>query len=195
MGFRMWGFAGMMLATVVEACAQMPGAPGPNASSEHTIFFSGKVMLDDGTAPADAVLIQRVCDGRTHNEAWTDAEGRFGFKVAVGDSDTTMADAAQPAAQDSDLNKPFGRSTQYSNPITTGLRNCELQAVLSGYGSERVSLARKSTLDNTRIGTIILHPLSRVTAFTVSATTLEAPSNPRKAYEKGLPSMLKQQSE
>jgi tetratricopeptide (TPR) repeat protein len=41
---------------------------------------------------------------------------------------------------------------QYSMPITQALRNCELRAVLSGYRSENVSMAIKSTMDDARDG-------------------------------------------
>ncbi len=44
-------------------------------------------------------------------------------------------------------------------------------------------------MDDSRLGTIILHPLSRASSLTVSATTLQAPPNARKAYGKGLEAM------
>jgi len=70
-------------------------------------------------------------------------------------------------------------------PITSALRGCEVQAVLPGFRSDRVSIALK-TLDNTRLGAIVLHPITRATALTVSATSLAAPPIAKKAYEKGL---------
>ena len=177
---------GVALAASAQTLSESPGAPEMN-SSERVVFFSGQVMLDDGSAPPDAVAIEQVCrGGRTRFAAWTDARGHFGFKVDTGAGITGNGDASQPGAQPSDLNKPMGNPIQNSRPITSALKECELQAVLSGFRSERVSMALKSTMDNARIGTIILHPLSRASALTVSATTLEAPSNARKAYEKGL---------
>jgi tetratricopeptide (TPR) repeat protein len=80
-------------------------------------------------------------------------------------------------------------STQYSMPITQALRNCELRAVLPGYRSESVILTIKSTMDDARLGTIILHPLSRASSLVVSATTLQAPAKARKAYQRGLEAM------
>jgi tetratricopeptide (TPR) repeat protein len=182
----------MLLTTAAGAWGQIPGQVDPR-SSEHAVFFSGQAMLDDGSAPADAVLIQRVCGGRTSFAAWTDTLGRFSFKVDAGGSDQTSGDATQTNAPSADLNKPFGNSTQYSNPITSALRDCELEAVLSGYRSERVKMGIKSTMDDTRVGTILLHPLSRASSLIVSATTLAAPANARKAYEKGLEAIRGQQ--
>jgi tetratricopeptide (TPR) repeat protein len=178
----------LLLAAWVEASGQNPGQAQIDKSAERVVFFTGSVMLDDGSPPADSVRIERVCNGRTSFETWTDVKGHFGFKVSSSGSDTTSGDASLPATQRSDeLNKAMNASsTQYSMPITQALRNCELRAVLSGYRSESVSMAIKSTMDDARLGTIILHPISRASSLVISATTLEAPSNARKSYEKGM---------
>jgi len=183
-----------LLFLLANAWGQSAGLADTDRSSERVVFFSGEVMLDNGSGPPDAVLIQRVCDGRAHFETWTDAKGQFSFKVDTSSGDPTASDATQPAGQAADLNKAINRSsTQYSNPITSALRNCELQAILPGFQSENVTLNVKSTLDGGRLGTIILHPLSRASALTVSATTLLAPSSARRAYEKGLEALARHQ--
>jgi len=190
MGYRTWVRTGLLGAVAMAAMGQNPGQSEIDKSSERVIFFSGRVMLDDGSPPADAVRMERVCNGRSKFEAWTDEKGRFGFKVASGGSDVSAGDASVSGNRPADVNKAInGSSSQYSMPITSTLRDCELQAVLSGYRSERVSMAIKSMMDNARLGTIILHPLSRASSLVVSATTLEAPPNARKAYEKGLESI------
>ncbi len=161
-----------------------------NRSTEHVFFFSGSVMLDDGTPPADPARIERVCDGRARFEAWTDAKGHFSFKVVPAGDEESSGDATGPGAPPPDLNKAMnGSASQYSMPITSELRGCELRAVLTGYRSETVSMSIKSMMDDARLGTIILHPLSRAGSLTVSATSLQAPANARKAYDKGLEAM------
>jgi tetratricopeptide (TPR) repeat protein len=160
-------------------------------AEQQAVFFSGEVTLQDGSKPPDPVRIQRVCKGVAKDETWTDSKGRFSFKVAAGGSDPTTADPAQ-AGRTQDLSRPIGNSTYYSNPLTTSLRDCEVQAVLAGFWSERVSIALKNTLDDTRIGRIILHPVSGGQALTVSTTTLAAPPNATKAYEKGMAVMREQ---
>ena len=190
MGCRKWVYAGLLWAAVVAARGQNPGQSQIDKSAERVVFFTGNVMLDDGSPPADAVRIEKVCDGRASFEAWTDEKGHFGFKVSPPGNDVSTGDASLPAAQRGELNKAINASsTQYSMPITSALRNCELRAVLSGYRSESVSMALKSTMDSARVGTIVLHPLSRASSLVVSATTLQAPSNARKAYERGLEAM------
>jgi tetratricopeptide (TPR) repeat protein len=155
-------------------------------SQEHAVYFSGKVLLAGGSAPRDSVLIQRVCGGRAHNEAVTDSTGEFNFKVDVGNSEAGVMDAAQSVGPAPDLTKPFGSSTQYSNPVTTMLRNCDVQAVLAGYHTESVRIETQSIHDGVRLPDIILHPLTRGDRLAVSVTTLTAPAAATKAYEKGL---------
>ena len=193
MNCRTWVCAGLLSAAVVAVRGQNPGQFIIDKSPEHVVFFTGDVMLDDGSPPAEAARIEKVCDGRAAFEAWTDEKGHYGFKVEPPRADISEGDASTPADQRSELNKALNASsTQYSMPITQALRNCELRAVLAGYRSERVIISLKSTMDSARLGTIILHPLSRAASLVVSATTLEAPSNARKAYDKGLEAMRTQ---
>jgi tetratricopeptide (TPR) repeat protein len=163
----------------------MNAQPTPGVrSNEPAVFFSGSVAMEDGSKPPEAVVIQRVCKGIPQDETRTDSKGDFSFKVTAG-GDTSSGDSGQ-AAPDKDMNRPWGNSTFYSNPITTSLRDCEVQAVLTGFWSERVSISLKNTLDSTRLGTLTLHPVTRAQSLTVSATTLAAPSNAKKAYDKGM---------
>src|SRR5579864_8638893 len=186
MDFQKSVIAAVMLAAAVGASGQVP----PDMrSSERAVFFSGEVALEDGSIPPDPVLIQRVCKGSARDETRTDSKGQFSFKVEAGGNDTSTGDAAQESPRNPELSKPIGNSTVYSNPVTAALRDCEVQAVLPGFWSERVSIALKNTLDNTHIGRMVLHPVSRAQALTVSATTLAAPANARKAYEKGMAAM------
>ena len=179
MDIRIYGLAALMLAVAGLANAQPPSMRG----TENAVFISGEIRLADGSKPADPVRIQRVCKGSTHDEGWTDADGRFSFKVQGGDSQT--GNGAEVATRDTELSRPIGNSTVYSNPVTASLRDCEVQAVLAGYWSDRINISLKNTLDNTQVGQIVLHPMSRADTYTISATTLAAPSNAKKAYEKG----------
>lgn len=159
--------------------------------AEVVFVISGDVRLEDGTPPQDSAQITRVCDGRTFPGANTDTTGHFTFSVEAHNK-TETADAGMAAAQTSEVGKALNQSaTQYSNPITTALRGCELQAVLSGFRSENVRLSIHDTSDDGRVGTIVLHPLSRSGALTISATTAAAPAAARKAYDKGMESMVK----
>ena len=160
--------------------------------TETVFLVSGDVRLEDGTAPPDAVQINRVCNGRTTTAASTDTMGHFTFSVDAGGKTTVTADAGQAPAQAADLGKALGSSSQYTNPISTALRDCEVQAVLSGFRAESVRLIVHDTSDDGRVGTIVLHPLSRSGALTISATTMAAPVAAKKAYDKAMESIGKQ---
>lgn len=161
-------------------------------AQENAILLSGAVTMNDSSPPPALVLVRRTCKGHIESETWTDSQGHYSFKVDGSRSATGSGDAAQAAGRNGDLNRPFGNSTQYSNPVTTALRDCDMTAVLAGYRSDSIRLDVRSTMDDSRIPTIILHPLSRADALTVSATTGMAPKNARKAYEKGLAAMKAQ---
>lgn len=186
MDFRPSRITAILLVAAVGASAQYD-----MHTTEKAIYFSGEVALEDGSNPPEAVLIQRVCKGIARDETWTDSKGRFSFKVSAGGADASTGDSAQ-ATPDKDLSRPIGNSTYYSSPITAALRDCEVQAVLAGFWSDRVSIAIKNALDNTQIGRMVLHPMSPGQALTVSATTLAAPPNARKAYDKGVAAMHEQ---
>src|ERR1035438_9118054 len=193
MGCRKWVYAGLLWAAVVAARGQNPGQSEIYKSAERVGFFTGNVMLDDGSPPADAVRIEKVCDGRASFEAWTDEKGHFGFKVSPTVNDVSTGDASLPAAQRGELNKAINASsTQYSMPITSALRNCELRAVLSGYRSESVSMALKSTMDSARVidlaqfGAAIIAALAGVIAL----VGIQHPDNERHAHEIGQASCL-----
>jgi len=154
-----------------------------SGQTETVVFLSGDVRLEDGSAPPDAVQINRVCNGRSTLAATTDPTGRFAFSVDATGSSNATADAGQVAADKSEVNRPLGNASQYTNPITSALRGCEVQAVLPGFRTESVRIAVRDTTDDGRLGTIVLHPLSRSGALTISATTAAAPAAAKKAYD------------
>src|SRR5689334_20472310 len=56
-----------------------PVAPPPSVTM-NSKFISGKVTIDDGTMLTDRAIIQSVCKGQRHSEAFTDARGNFSFE-------------------------------------------------------------------------------------------------------------------
>ena len=68
----------LMWATASGARGQTLGGQNPipdaEIGAELVVFFSGRVTLDDGSAPPDSVRIDRVCDSHTTFEAWTRLE-------------------------------------------------------------------------------------------------------------------------
>jgi tetratricopeptide (TPR) repeat protein len=68
---------------------------------------------------------------------------------------------------------------------------CELRASLAGYTSDTVNLFMHRSMDNPDVGRIVLHRNTAVEGVSVSATSLNAPKDARKAYEHGLTSLHK----
>jgi tetratricopeptide (TPR) repeat protein len=183
----------MRVRALVVSLTALAGIAPIWGQTEVVVIVSGDVRLEDGTAPLDAVQINRVCNGRTILAARTDSIGRFNFSLGSGGSATATADAGQAPPQAGNVNKALNASsTQYTNPITSELRDCEVQAVLPGFRTESVRLTIRDTSDDGRIGTITLHPLSRSGALTISVTTAAAPPSARKAYDKAMESFGKE---
>jgi tetratricopeptide (TPR) repeat protein len=171
---------------------------------QRPIFLSGRVVMDDGTPPPESIVIERVCGGNPRPEAWTDSKGHFSFQL--GQNTAMMADASVGnvgGAGFPDYNSGGGmpRQTGAGNSNSGGmgggsmmgrdLMNCDLRASLAGYRSEVVSLAGHRMFDNPDVGTIILHRMGNVEGNTISATSLAAPKDAKKAYDKGKESLKK----
>ncbi len=164
---------------------------------QRMIYFTGKVMLDDGTPPPEPVTILRVCNGQRRPETYTDSKGRFSFHFG-GNPSLAMSDASVSGSEMGGFgNDPFstgpggGSGGGNMGPAGLGqvdLTGCDLKAELPGFRSEVVSLGRRSVFDNPDVGVIILHRLGNVEGI-VSVTTLEAPKKAKSAYEKGLKEM------
>jgi tetratricopeptide (TPR) repeat protein len=154
-------------------------SPGPG----RPIFLSGRVMLEDGTAPPGHVTIERVCGATIRVEANADLKGYFSFQLGAANTDV-FPDASVGGGLRGEPGEPTGPR---SGGITErDLTNCELRARLAGYESQSIQLGTRRTLDNPDVGTILMRPLGQSPGTTISATTLAAPKDARKAYEKGL---------
>ncbi|MEQ1886610.1 MAG: tetratricopeptide repeat protein [Bryobacteraceae bacterium] len=172
------------------------GETDMNLPTQRPIFLSGKVMLDDGTAPQEPIRIQRVCGANGRTEGFTDRKGHFSFELGrnQGFQDASDNPFDQGAAPGFGSQRGMG-GLNGRNPIERSLFGCELRASLPGFRSESVPLANIHYLDNPDIGTIVLHRVAKVNGLTVSATLALAPKDARKAYEKGQELLNKRNSE
>jgi tetratricopeptide (TPR) repeat protein len=193
MGYRIIAVAAVLLAGLAKA--QLPPSAAQientNMANAMAVYFSGEVKLDDASPPPEPVALYRVCRGQSQFETWTDSKGRFSFVVDGGSSEE-QADASQNSPPPAELSRPFSSGSLTTMPVIRKLHDCELHAVLAGYRSDAVSIALKSRSDDGRLGVITLHPLSRASILTVSATTLQAPPNAKKAYDKAIDALANQ---
>ena len=169
----------------------------PNTSSNpdlpsRGIYLSGKVMIEGGALPQEPITIERVCNGVTRVQAYTDTRGHFSF--LLGQSAGVVPDASEQGTTATEMRRstdPLSStvySTRGSGQAGTSssynmLGNCELRAVLPGYRSDMVNLASRQMMDNPDVGTIMLHRLGEVEGSVISMTSLEAPKDAKKAYD------------
>ena len=175
--------------------------PGPPTSSINgSIYLSGNVMLDDGTPPPDPVTIERVCSGAPRAQGYTDQKGRFSFQI--GQTAGVMQDASEegsniPGASRSGagLGTVVGATQPPQSSNSVGqLANCDLRAVLAGFRSDTVSLGGRQLLDDPNVGTIVLHRLANVEGTAISVTSLQAPKEARRAYERAVQHLRKEKT-
>jgi tetratricopeptide (TPR) repeat protein len=151
------------------------------------IYLSGKVVLQDGTPPPALVKIERVCGGSPRAQGYTDAKGHFQFQV---DSPTSAGDEDASEARSS--GGLIARPSAASRGMLAG---CELRASLPGFFSSSISLSNRTEFDNPDVGIIILKRAGSVEGTTISMTSLNAPKDALKAYEKGRELMKKEKTD
>ncbi len=169
---------------------------GPGADTSRPIYFSGKVLNQDGTVISQAV-VERVCGGIAKTVAYTDSKGHFSFQW--GDRSMIVTDASDAGSGRRNTNSggfgsaqsAGGANALASDPFGNRMMNCVLRASVAGFTSDTVDLFNKRNADNPDVGTIFLHRIAGVEGSSISVTAMLAPKAARKAYEQGLQSMLK----
>lgn len=146
------------------------------------LYIWGKVVFENGGPPPEPVAVERVCNGTTRKEGYTDLKGEFSFQLG---QNFTIQDATE---SDSD-----GMRAGRTNMATTGmgqdfrqfqLMGCELRASLPGFQSSTVLLRPEGNSGQLQVGTIFLRRLGNVQGTTISLTTLMAPKNARNDFDK-----------
>jgi len=174
--------------TSPDSALAQPGARGDVV--ERGWFLSGKVLMDDGSPTPANITIQRVCAGATKAMGFTDSKGRFSFQMGQ------KTDMAPDASEDSGEEQRVALMTPIGGSSTEGrlfgsmnnrqLSGCQLEAALPGYRSDTVVLGNRRYMDNPDVGSIVLHRMGNVEGTSVGATSLDAPREARKLYDKGM---------
>lgn len=143
-------------------------------------------MVDDGSELPEGAAIQTVCRGQKQpTKSYSDSKGNFSFEL--GSNRPAMINSAgMTDADTSGANMSGDNSWNFpTRGPSLPWQDCELQASLPGFTSSSIPLASKILLgENNDVGKIVLHRISGVDGFTVSATTAAAPSKAKKAYDK-----------
>ena len=169
---------------------QVPQQPTP-------IFLYGRVMMDDGTSPPSSTAVKQVCTGNGRTVAFTSGKGDFNFQLgsrtlgAIFDASETFESPIGGAGGQGGMNvSGMGGTSSFA----MSLAGCELIAELAGFRSDRLDLTSRLRNDNPDVGIIVLHRIAGVEGTSISATTLAAPKDARKAWEKGVQTLRATQS-
>ena len=146
------------------------------------MYVTGRVMLDDGSAPPEPVVLELICRGLVLPQGHTTAKGHF--SITLGQNQGILADAST-----SSMGGIGGGGGDYMRPgqgiSERQLMGCELRANLVGFRSDVVQLSGRRSLDNPEVGTLVLHRLANVQGYTYSMTTRDGPPRMRRRPLRG----------
>jgi predicted negative regulator of RcsB-dependent stress response len=152
------------------------------------IILSGSVVLASGERPAEPVMIKLVCGSRVTPEGFTDSKGKFSFRIGGDTSIAAIMDASVGNSRPDDLvmgNTPTSIGLVTVDPSSgVDLSGCTLAVDAPGYRSDPIMLTRFHAMERSDVGQFILTPLGGNVASAVSVTSLDAPKEAQKAYEK-----------
>ena len=160
----------------------LPSASSPLAersSNARAVFIAGRVMISGASAVPDHIPIERLCNGMlVRREGYTDSRGEFQFELGRNQE----RDASQ---DDSDrmVTTRVAKSMEGASQIR--FDGCELRAALPGFISSVVSMRVENDATVLHVQPIVLTRMGGVEGATISTTSMAAPAEARKAYEKG----------
>jgi tetratricopeptide (TPR) repeat protein len=174
-----------LLGSVVFAqISAQPTTNLPSAFPSETnrpVSISGRVVLEDGTALAEAVEVQRICGNVVKGDTFSDSQGKF--TVFLDDKSTAAFQSASEGGGVSEMGAQMGGRA--SQTTRTQLWGCEVRAVLPGYVSGAVSLAGVDFSAPVTLSPIVMRKVSSGAGNSISAIALKAPKDARAEYDKG----------
>jgi len=159
-----------------------PGNPNRAPTTPEMIqptFISGKVLLEGGGALPEPVAIERICNGVVRRKSYTDFKGQFEFQLG---SNMAFQDASENDSRI--LPNSQTRTAAPEERRLMDISGCEFRAVLAGYQSSMVTVRSTKETWQYEIGTIFMKRMGDAPGTTVSVTSMAAPRNAMKAYEK-----------
>jgi hypothetical protein len=152
--------------------------PAPDTSAQ-PMFVSGKVMLEGGGTLLEPVAIERICGGVVRREGYSDSKGQFEFQLGlnIGFQDASENDSRITPGT---VSRPGVSATRRPLDLT----GCEFRAVLAGYQSSTAILRTSGDTWQFDIGTIFLKRMGDAKGTTISLTSMAAPKDAMRAYEK-----------
>lgn len=145
------------------------------------MFLVGRVATNDNTPLPNDVLVERVCNARVRQQVYATSRGDFNMQMGSR-PDSFVDDSDDPALQPGVARKVLTEGIPRRD-----LTNCELRVSAAGFRPNSISLLDLAPSERTiDVGAIVVQRATKIKGMAVSATAYKAPSNARKAYEKGL---------
>jgi Tfp pilus assembly protein PilF len=158
-----FGQAGGTPPAIMGSMAAPPPAP---------VRITGKVALEDKSAPPAPAVIERLCGGLPHPEGTTDLKGNFAVDLGHDIIHDPYSIHIQPG-----IDMPPNEGDHPFN-------DCLIRASLPGYRSDLVPMARAKPDGHPYLGTLVLHFAGKVDGYLISPTSLTAPKDARKEFDK-----------
>jgi tetratricopeptide (TPR) repeat protein len=186
--FRLALAIGLLAGLPANMAAQKgkgPPVPTPSPTQPNItqpLFISGRVLQEGGTAPPEPVAIERVCNGSARKQSYTDSDGSFQFQL---DQNLRFQDASETTINPNTAGSATQKSILGPDALKLQYDGCEIRAVLPGFISSSSVLRLQGSNTQYDLGTIFIKRLESAPGTTISVTTMNAPNDARRAYEKG----------
>jgi tetratricopeptide (TPR) repeat protein len=187
--FRLALAIGLLAGLPANMAAQKgkgPPVPTPSPTQPNItqpLFISGRVLQEGGAAPPEPVAIERVCNGSARKQSYTDSDGSFQFQL---DQNLRFQDASETTINPNTAGSATQKSILGPDALKLQYDGCEIRAVLPGFISSSSVLRLTGSNTQYDLGTIFIKRLESAPGTTISVTTMNAPNDARRAYEKGL---------
>ena len=142
--------------------------------------------MEGGEGLPEPVAIERICNGVSRREGYTDFKGQFQIQIG---SNVGFQDASEDDPRTMPGLGGTGTLSRSGNRGLNSMIGCEFRAELAGFQSSIVPVRDSGEAFQIEIGTIVLKRLGGVRGATISATTMAAPKQARQAYEKACKAM------
>ena len=150
-------------------------------SVDRAPFVFAKVLRDDGSPLPGPIMVDLVCQGSVHKQAFTFDEGSFGF--SLGEERSGSSDASVSGTQ-SNRNDPFSRIRGQESG-TMNLSNCNVRSGLPRFKSDVIGLDVIRCVKNADVGTLVLRRLGQVQGLTVSRYGSQRPKEGTESVREG----------
>lgn len=166
-----------------------PGSAQPSDRSQNQIqaplYVSGQIIMEDGQPLPTSASVELNCDtrSRSRQSIHTDRKGFFEFVLGSGPQGNTDFSASNnsPFGIGPAPTSPFGGNSSVGNSLT----GCEVRASAPGYQPLSYTIFNPPDLSRIEVGTLVLKRVGTTPAAAISVTSLLAPGNARKEFEKG----------